>query len=248
MSPTRRLALFAATLVPFFAARTAVLADTTFTTGVTSGGNWQTLYVQGFSPSISPTPNPGAAAGDTVTLSQFQFYKSGSADTAANIQLAIFNTMYPNLSGLSTSTPGFVGLSTNTIVSTAPLALGDAETFTFNNLPLTYGNNYGALFVNVGVDTGSGAPLTPIRVSALAENYVETPAGSGTFIPDPNYGGIDNFAYATSNFISGNFFNAFSRGGDALFTATLTAVPEPASLATLVTGAAMFLVGRRRSR
>src|SRR5262245_15932638 len=113
-------------------------ADTTFTTGVTTGGNWQTLYVQGFSPSIAPTPNPGAAAGDTVTLSQFQFYKGGTPDTAANIQLAIFNTMYPNLSGLSTTTPGFIGLSTNTVVSTVPIATGDPITFNFNNLPLIY--------------------------------------------------------------------------------------------------------------
>src|SRR5262245_28858432 len=142
-------------------------AQTTFTTGVTSGGNWQTLYVQGFSPSISPTPNPGAAAGDTVLLSQFQFYKSGSADTASNIQLAIFNTMYPDLSTqMVIGSESYVGLSTNTIASTAPLALGDPETFTFNNLPLVYGNNYGAIFVNV-----SGNTLTPIRVSALAENY-----------------------------------------------------------------------------
>jgi hypothetical protein len=218
----------------------------TFTTGVTTGGNWQTLYVQGFSPSIAPTPDPGAAAGDTVTLSQIQFFKSGTADTAANIQLAIFNTMYPNLSGLSTSTSGFIGLSTNTIVSTAPLATGDAETFTFNNLPLTYGNNYGAIFVNVGVDAGSGAPLTPVRVSALAENYIESPAGSGNFIPDPNYGGLDNFSFATSNFINGDFFSAFSRGGDALFTATLTAVPEPVFSGLAVVGG--MLLGSRWRR
>jgi len=219
-------------------------ADIAFTTGVTTGGNWQTLYVQGFRPSIAPTPDPGVAAGDTVFLNQFQFYKSGTADTAANIRLAIFNTMYPNLSGLSTSTSGFIGLSTNTIVSTAPLATGDAETFTFNNLPLTYGSNYGALFVNVGVDVGSGAPLTPIRVSALAENYVDS--GGGVFVPSPNYGGLDNFAYATSNFINGNFFSAFDHGGDALFTASLTAVPEPASLGLI--SLAGFALARRRSR
>src|SRR5438046_6400569 len=112
-------------------------ADTTFTTGVTSGGNWQTLYVQGFSPSITPTPDPGAAARDTVRLTQFQFYKSGTADTAANIQLAIFNTMYPDLSTqMMIGSSTFVGLSTNTILATAPLATGDPETFTFNNLPL----------------------------------------------------------------------------------------------------------------
>jgi hypothetical protein len=247
MSTTRRLAFLATTLVPFLGATTA-LADITFTTGVTTGANWQTLYAQGFSPSITPTPDPGAAAGDTVKLSQIQFYKSGTADTAANIQLAIFNTLYPNLSGLSTTTSGFLGLSTNTIASTAGFNTGDAETFTFNNLPLTYGNNYGAIFVNVGTDTGSGAPLTPVRVSALAENYITNPANSSDFIPDPNYGGLDNFNYATSNFINGNFFNAFSHGGDALFTATLTAVPEPATLGTLFAGATTLLASRRRAR
>ena len=211
-------------------------ADIPFTTGVTVGGTWQTLYVQGFSPSITPSPDPGAAAGDTVYLNQFQFYKSGTADSASNIQLAIFNTMYPNLSGLATSTSGFVGLSTNTIASTASLNLGDPETFTFNNLPLTYGSSYGAIFVNVGTDTGNGAPLTPVQVSALAEDYVESPVGSGTYIPSPNYGGLDNYSYATSNFINGNYFSAFSHAGDALFTASLTAVPEPASLGLIVLG------------
>jgi hypothetical protein len=243
MSISRCFALVAAVLLCVLVQTNRAFAAT-FTTGVTTGGNWQTLYVQGFSPSIAPTPDPGAAAGDTVNLSQIQFFKSGTPDTAAEIQLAIFNTMYPNLSGLSTSTSGFIGLSTNTIASTAPLATGDAETFTFSNLPLIYGNNYGAIFVNVGVDSGSGAPLTPVRVSALAENYVESPAGSGTFIPDPNYGGIDNFSYATSNFINGNFFSAFSRGGDALFTATLTAVPEPVCSGVLLVGAT--LLGSRR--
>src|SRR5438552_7389631 len=216
-------------------------AQTTFTTGVTSGGNWQTLYVQGFSPSIAPTPDPGAAAGDTVRLTQFQFYKSGTADTAANIQLAIFNTMYPDLSTqMMIGSSTFVGLSTNTILSTAPLATRDPETLTFNNLPLIYGNNYGAIFVNV-----SGNTLTPIRVSALAENYIESPAGSGNFIPSPNYGGLDNYSYATSNFISGNFFNAFSHGGDALFTATLSTTPEPGS-ALIVCGLAVLAIRRRR--
>jgi hypothetical protein len=212
----------------------------TYTVAETTGNNWQTLYVQGFSTSVGAAPTPIANNGDEIDLSQFQFFKSGAVDTAANIQLAIFNTMYPDLSTqMTTTSASFVGLSTNTILSTAPLNLGDAETFTFNNLPLKYGNDYGAIFVNV-----SGTTLTPIRVSALAEDYSDD--GTGNFFPVPNYGGTDNFTYATSNFINGNFFSAFSHGGDALFSAQLSTVPEPASLGILGL-AAMFSL-RRRSR
>jgi len=245
MSPrSSSLLLSLATFGSVLLVGSSALADTVFTTGETNGGNWQTLYVQGFSPSVAPNPNPGVGAGATVFLNQFDFYKSGTADTAVNIQLAIFNTMYPNLAGLSTASPGFIGLSTNIIPTTAVFATGQPESFAFNNLPLIFGNNYGALFVNVGVDIGGGAPLTPIRVSALAENYIDS--GGGVFIPSPNYGGIDVFPYATSNFINGNFFSAFSRAGDALFTATLTAVPEPASLALLGFSSFALLRPRRK--
>jgi PEP-CTERM motif len=238
----------------------AAMANTTFTTGQASGGNWQTLYVQGFSPSVAPTPNPGSAAGDTVTLSQFQFFKSGNEDTASNIRLAIIDNIFPSsptVTGITTTTAHFVGLSTNTIANTSATqtnpatglnwAVGDAETFAFNNLPLIYGNNYAAMFVNVGTDpgNGSGAPLTPILVSTLAANFVETPPGSGTFLPTPNYGGDNNFNLATSNFINGGFFSTFSHGGDAVFNATLTATPEPGSL-MLGTFGLMALGARRR--
>ena len=98
-------------------------------------------------------PNPGLANGTPVYLSQFQFFKSGNADTASNIQLAILNNIFPSnptVNNLTTSSAPVVGLSNNTIASTAPIATGSPITFTFNNLPLVYGNDYAAMFVNVG--------------------------------------------------------------------------------------------------
>jgi hypothetical protein len=219
-----------------------------FTTSYTDGGSWNTVFVQGFSPSVSPSPAPGSAAGDTVYLNQFQFFKSGNADTASNIQLAIINNIFGDLTNLSTSSPLFVGLSTNTVASTAPLVTGDAITFSFDNAPLTFGNNYAAVFVNVG----GGGTLTPVRVSALTANYTENPPGSGTFTPQTNYGTNDQFVYATSNFITtnqfGQFFNTFSFAGDANFVATLnTVVPEPAALG-FISLIVMALAPRRRPR
>jgi len=222
----------------FFIAGAKPAAASPYTIGQTVGGNWQTLYVQGFSTSLGAITT--ANVGDEVDLNQFQFYKSGTADSASNIQLAIYTTMYPNLStDMTTSASDFVGLSTNTIASTASFNTGDPETITFNNLPLVYGNNYGAIFVNV-----SGATLTPVLVSALAENYVND--GTGNYYPTPNYGGTDIYTYATSNFISVNLFSAFSHAGDALFSAQLSTVPEPGSLGLL--SLAAFLGLKRRSR
>ena len=200
-----------------------------FTTSYTDGGTWNTVYAQGFSPSIAPNPNPGSAAGDTVYLDQFDFFKSGSADTATNVQLVILNNFFADLSGLNTSSSSVVGLSTNTLASSAAVPLGSAISFDFDNLPLTYGGNYGAVFVNVG----PGGELTPVRVSALTANYTDT--GGGSFHPTTNYGTEDQFQYATSNFINtnefGQFFSPFSFSGDANFVASLnTAVPEPATL------------------
>jgi len=235
-----------AVLAAVVALTPAHLAAAPFTTSYTDGGSWNTIYVQGFSPSVTPNPSPGLAAGDTVYLNQFQFFKSGNADSASNIQLAIINNIFGDLTNLSTSSPLFVGLSANTVASTAPLATGDAITFSFSNLPLTFGNNYAAVFANVG----GGGTLTPVRVSALTTNYTEQPPGSGTFMPQTNYGSNDQFVYATSNFIAtnqfGQFFNTFTFAGDANFVATLnTVVPEPASLAL---GALMLLgtMSRRR--
>jgi hypothetical protein len=202
----------------------------TFNVSYLDGGSWNTVYAQGFSPSVSPNPAPGLSAGDAVFLEQFQFFKSGNADSASNIRLAILNNLFADLTGLSTSHGAFVGLSTNSVASTAPLATGEAITFDFAGLPLTYGNNYAAVFVNVG----AGGELTPVRVSSLTANYSEQPPGSGTFQPTTNYGAPDQFQYATSNFITtnqfGQFFNTFAFAGDANFNATLSTVPEPSTV------------------
>jgi hypothetical protein len=207
----------------------------------TDGGSWSTVYAQGFSTSLGASPNPGVPNGNVVQLTQFQFFKSGTADSAANIQLAIFNTMYPNLTGLNESSSAFVGLSANTLAGTGSLNTGDAETFSFNNLSLNYGNDYMAMFVNVG----AGGTLTPILVSALTANYALQ--GDGNYHPTDNYGTETQFQYATANFINGSFFSAFSYGGDALFNASLSATPEPGVLTILGCGVAALL-GRRMWR
>jgi len=218
-----------------------------YTVSYLDGGNWQTLYVQGFNSSLGATPNPGLANGTPVYLSKFEFFKSGTADTASNIRLAILNNIFPNspnISNTTTTSPTVVGLSTNTIASTAGIATGDPVAFNFNSLPLVYGNDYAAVFVNVGTDMGSGAPLTPVRVSALAANYVDV--GGGDFHPQTNYGSESQFIYATSNFINAGFFNTFSYAGDANFRATINTVPEPA--AALLAIAAMAALAARSGR
>jgi hypothetical protein len=220
-----------------------------YTISKTDGGNWQTLYAQGFNSSLGATPNPGLVNGAPVYLSQFEFFKSGTADSAANIRLAILNNLFPNsptVDNMTTTSPTVVGLSTNSVLTTAPIATGDPIAFTFNNLPLSYGSDYAAVFVNVGVDVGNGAPLTPVRVSALAANYADV--GGGDFHPTTNYGTESQFNYATSNFISNGFFSTFSYAGDANFRATLQTVPEPASVGLVLLSVGLLTTGLRRNR
>jgi len=219
-----------------------------YTVSYLDGGTWNTVYTQGFNTSLGATPDPGVASGTPVELSKFEFFKSGTADAAADVRLAILKNIFVDMTGgLTTSNSAVVGLSTNTVASTAGIATGQPIAFDFANLPLSYGNNYAALFVNVGVDSGSGATLTPVRVSALTANYVDV--GGGSFQPVPNYGGNDNFNLATSNFISGGFFNTFSFAGDANFRATLNVVPEPGTLLwALAVCAGAAGVVRRRGR
>jgi len=225
------------------------VASATYTVSKTDGGNWQTLYVQGFNTSLGATPNPGLSNGDPVYLSQFEFFKSGTADTASNIRLAILNNIFPSsptVTNMTSTSPTVVGLSTNTVLSTAPIATGDPIAFLFNNLPLAYGSDYAAVFVNVGVDVGNGAPLTPVRVSALAANYIDV--GGGDFHPSTNYGTESQFQYATSNFINNGFFSTFTYAGDANFRATIETVPEPASVALAVVAPIVLTIGVRRKR
>ncbi len=199
-----------------------------FTNSYTDGGTWRTIYAQGFKPSVSPNPNPGLAITDTVHLDRFQFFKSGTADTAANIQLAIVNNIFVNLQTLTTSSSEFVGLSTNTIASTASLATGAAITFNFDHLPLTYGadtqddlgnNNYAAIFVN-----NNAGVLTPVLVSALGVDYLP-----GQNEIESDYGSPGDYYLSTSNYTNtdafGTFFVTFNqtdsgRYGDSNFIAS----------------------------
>jgi hypothetical protein len=243
------LAVIVALALPKFATADTYNIDFNDGPGHPGGNNWQTLYVQGFNTSLGANPAPALNTGDPVYLSQFQFYKSGMADSASNIQLAILNNIFPSsptVNNTTTTSPTLVGLSTNTIASTAGINTGDPITFTFNNLPLTFGTDYAAVFVNVGTDTGSGAPLTPVLVSSLASDYALNPSDNA-FHPVNNYGTESQFNYSTSNFISGSgFFNSFGFAGDADFTATLnTAVPEPASLLLLAGALGLVSLGWR---
>ena len=216
--------------------------QTAYSITLTDGGSWNTVYAQGFSTSLGASPAPGIANGDAVDLTQFQFFKSGNADSAVNIQLAIFNTMYPNTVGLTTGDSSFVGLSANTIASTSSLNSGDAITFTFDDLQLSYGNDYSAVFVNVG----DGGTLTPVLVSALTANYVDE--GGGDYHPASNYGTESQYQYTTSDSISGGYFQAFSYAGDANFSASfITPAPEPATDALLGLGVLLLFCRRFRS-
>lgn len=213
-----------------------------YTVSYTDGGQWSTVYVQGFSTSLGATPSPSLSNGDPVDLTQFQFYKSGTADSASSIYLAIFSTMYPDTTTLSTNNATFVGLSANMIPSTTSIATGDPINFNFDNLELSYGNDYSAIFVNVGSD-GS---LTPVLVSALTANYYD--AGAGDYHPVTNYGTESQYQYTTSNFINGGYFQSFSYAGDANFLANLQPVPEPTTSAVIGAGFLLFALKRVRSR
>jgi hypothetical protein len=215
-----------------------------YSVAYTDGGTWNTVYAQGFNTAMidegvapSPAPNPG----DTVNLNAFSFYKSGNADSASNIQLVITNTMYPNLTGLTTSSSSVVGVSTTTLASTSSIPTGAPETFSFNNLPLVYGSDYAAIFANID---GSGN-ITPVLVSALTANYALQ--SDNNYHPVTNYGTETQYNYTTSDFINSGFFSAFSYAGDSSFTASLSTVPEPATLGLLGIGSAALLFRRRRA-
>ncbi len=220
----------------------AALAD--FTVSYLDGGSWNSIYAQGFSPAVSPNPDPGLGAADQVELTEFSFFKSGNADSASDIKLAIIEGFFPNIAGMNTGSSFLVGLSDNVVASTASLGTGDPITFTFSNLPLTHGDNYAAVLVSQ-----SGSSLTPQLVSALTTNYEETPPGSGTYIPASNYGTDSQYEYSVSNFIdtsiSGSYFHAFDFAGDANFVASFaTAVPEPTTTVLGLCGLALAFWSR----
>ena len=237
---------FAAALLLSIASSRLIATAADFEVSYLDGGSWNSIYAQGFSPSVSPNPNLGLAAGDQVSLTNFSFFKSGNTDNANNLKLAIISPFFSNLQGFNAGSSFLVGLSDNTIAGTAGIATNDPITFTFSNLALTYGNGYGAVLVSQ-----SGNVLTPQLVPALVADYVETPSGSGIYLPESNYGTDAQFDYATSNFISssitGSYFNTFSAAADANFVASFTAVPEPAS-AALGLSCLVFAVLRSRRK
>ena len=241
----RTLLIAAMSVVGLLASNVESLAISFTSANLDDVGTWNTVYAQGFRPSLDASPDPGLSTGDPVSLEQFDFLKSGSVDSAANIQLAIVDNLFYDYSvQLTTGSSAFVGISSNTIASTAGIATGDPISFTFSSLPLTYGSDYAAVFVN---DDGLGN-LTPVLVSALTENYIESPPSSGNFVPATNYGTDSEFQYATSNFISGGFFSTFSLAGDAGFEATFSAIPEPTSALLMVAAMSMLLSRRRTNR
>lgn len=236
--------------VAYFLLAIAVLglnatSHATFVTGYSDGASWNTIYAQGFSPSAGATPDPGVASSTPVALDRFSFFKSGSSDSAANVRLAILDGLFADVTDLSIGVSPILGVSSNVIASTAPLAIGDPIAFEFDGLSLAYGGDYGAVLVT----EGAGGVLTPVLVSALTANYVDD--GTGTFRPESNYGTEDDFQYAVSNFISSNafgqFFNVFSFAADANFQADFTVVPEPAG-AVLVFAAIGLAARQRRYR
>jgi hypothetical protein len=194
-----------------------------FTASYGDGSTWNTIYAQGFNAFVNDGMTVPLNFGDPVPLSRFEFFKSGNVDSASNIKLAIITPFFANIQGLTTSSAAFVGLSTNTITSTAGIATGDPVRFDFADLQLTFGDYYGAAFVNVD-ELGN---VTPVLVSALTADYIESPVGSGTYVPETNYDFDPNnptdYNTSVSNFITvnefGNFFFGFSGAGDANFTA-----------------------------
>lgn len=190
-------------------------------------GSWSLITAQSFS-ATSTSGDTGSATGDTVYLTNFQFFQGDpTVAIPADTRLVILNSAYPDFSaGASTTGSYIVGISSNTLTAGSTFASGAPLSFDFDTLPLTYGSTYAA-----GLFSVSGTTLTPVQLSALTANYAENPPGSGTYLPVTNYGGLDNYnAAADYNVASSGYYSAFSRGGDSNFFATLNtgaAVPEP---------------------
>lgn len=172
-----------------------------FTTSYMDGSSWNALYGQGFSPSETPSPDPGVALDAVVPLDRFQFFKSGNVDSATNFRLAIVSNFFLNLDTFTTASPELVGLSTNTIANTTSLATGAPITFNFSGLPLVYGNSYAAIFVT----EGPGTTLAPVLVATLLADYLEDPPGSGIYRPESHYGDPDaDYFKSATNYINAN--------------------------------------------
>ena len=247
MKLTTVLTVLVASIAITVAGGSSALGD--FTVSYLDGSSWNSIYAQGFSPSVSPVADPGLTPGHQVGLNQFQFFKSGNQTAVTNVRLAIIENLFSNIFGMATTSPYFVGLSDNTIADPNSIATGDPITFNFSSLPLSYGGNYAAVMVNV-----SGTSLTPVLVPALVADYIEDPNSPGTFIPETNYGAYDQFIYAVSNFITTtqlpppptSFFNTFSFAADANFRASFNVIPEPTTVTLGLISLGLMSVGRVR--
>jgi hypothetical protein len=231
--------------------------------------NGANVYAQSFSPSVSTapedptaytaTPSPQPAAGATVYLTSFQFYASGTysgTQAAGNTSTYLIiedtgpSSGYANFSGLTPST--VTGVSTNTVDTTpADNTAGNPLVWTFNNVPVTYGD-----YLTAAMATISGSTITYIPADIQLVQYTEI---GSTYYPDYNYGGGPaadssvNTTSTTANYnaaafytYGGSYFGAGSNAEDATFTASfLTAVPEPVS-AGMVSLLGLVLIGRRR--
>jgi hypothetical protein len=223
-----RLGCLAAAIAILSTAMSRSAEAVPFNTSYTDGSSWNSLYAQGFSPSQSPNPDPGLATDAIVPLDRFQFFKSGNVDSAMNFRLAIVENFFLNLQTFTTISPQLVGLSTNAVASTATIPTGQAITFSFDSLPLVYGNDYAAIFVTEGAE---GA-LTPVLVATMLADYVETSPGSGTYVPESDYGDPEtDYFKSASNFINANEFGSFLAAfnapyGDASFIASFDLPPE----------------------
>ncbi len=223
MTRSRRKLCVIGSLVLAIPVACGVAVAAPFTASYLDGSTWNTIYAQGFNAFVNDGMTETLNIGDPVPLSRFEFYKSGTEDAASNIRLAIITPFFANIQDLTTSSAAFVGLSTNTIASTAGIALGDPIRFDFADLPLVFGDYYGAAFVNVD-ELGN---VTPVLVSSLTADYIESPVGSGTYVPESNYdfdpSNPTDYNTSVSNFITenefGHFYFGFDGAGDANFTA-----------------------------
>lgn len=201
------------------------------------GNTWTSFVGQNFSPSVEPNPDPGLQASDTVYLTRFTFYSSGQGIGAAGTHLVILDGAYPQITGLTVSSPVVLGVSVNNF-DTAAMSTGQAMAFDFSNVALTYGNYYTAAFATIG----QGGQLNFLLVGALGADWVEV--APGQWRPSPNYGGESGSYWNTAALWwdgSSGWFSGFSYGGDANFVAEF--VPEPLTLTLLLP--ALVLIGRR---
>jgi hypothetical protein len=243
-------ACFHVTLIVCLACTGLTQADP-FTSSYTDGDTWNVIYGTGFRPWNNDGQDPTLVEDDLVPLSRFEFFFSeydisldendhdgdglgGDVVEATDIRLAIVNNFFVDLQTLTTTSPAFVGLSTNTIASTTGMATGDPLRFDFTDTDLVYSgvNWYAAILVNVGEDTGSGAPLTPVLVPTILATFQDdpnTPEPDLVLPPATNYGEADptapiDYFLSVTNYLHtdefGTYFDAWDGSyADANFVA-----------------------------